>query len=428
MSSESMPFVEYQRGCQLIELRRYADAEKVFRGILAREPNDHWALHQLAYVMWRQDRAADALPVVMTAMGADPEVSAHQILRSLVLVSLGRLSEALSAADEAIRLDPTSADAFAARAQALSAKSLWSESEGAALQALALDPENALASHYLAHSLRQQGKVRENEAVVREQLRRDPNSPLAHANAGWAALERGDRRVAEKHFAEALRLSPDMEWARDGLLHSFRARSPLYRGYLAYNLWMSKRPAGHRWMIIIGLWLGMRFSRVLFTGNTRWLGLGLSVAYIAFVFWVWLARGIGNLLLLFDPFARMVLRRYEKLEAIFVGGGLAVGVVLAVTGFVLPHDIFLVAGISFVFAAVPFACTFDNTQKLGRWLFGGIGTLAWVVAISVLTALVLPQGWDAKVVNAAMEVFPIALIGCVGTTWLGNVPYLHKRH
>ena len=428
MNDASSPAAVFQRGCQLLDLKRYADAEAAFRTVLAHEPQHDWALHQLAFALWRQDRETEALEVAMQAIGAAPDEAAHQVLRSHVLSSLHRQNEALAAADEAVRLDPAAADAFAARAQALSGQAQWVESELAARSALALNPEHGLAHHYLAHTLRQQGRVHENAAVVQEQLRRDPESPLAHANAGWAALERGARRTAEKHFAEALRLAPDFDWAREGLLQSFRARSPIYRAHLAYTFWMSKRRAGQQWAIILGIWLAVRFARILLTGPYRWIGLTLALGYLAFALWGWVARGVGNLLLLTDPFARMVLRRHEKLEAIFVGGGLLAGVAVATLGFAVANDRLLLAGGLWALAALPFACTFDNTRRFGRWLFGSIGTGAWLLALTEIAALYVPGRWVDAIAGSELSALTVVGLGCVLTTWIGNLGALRQRH
>ncbi len=427
MTDATSVSADYLRGCQLLELKHYADAEAAFRRVLTREPNHAWALHQLAWTLWRQNRETEALTVIRQAIGADPEESAHQVLQAHVLCSLNQLEAALTAAGEALALDPASAEAFTARAEALSAQGKWAESEAAAREALALDAEHALAHHFLAHTLRKQGHTQENAAVVSAQLRRDPDSPLAHANAGWAALERGERRQAEEHFREALRLAPELDWAREGLLQSFRARSPVYRTYLAYTFWMEKRRAGQQWAIIFGLWLGIRFARVLLTGHLRWLGVALGFAYLAFVFWVWVARGVGNLLLLNDPFARLVLRRHEKLEAVFVGGGLLTGLGLAVTGFALRQNFLLLAGFMWAMAAIPLACTFDNTRQLGRWLFGTIGATAWAIALAALALPILPDPVATRVATIVMDTWPMVLIACALTSWIGNLSALHQR-
>ncbi|MBK8478746.1 MAG: tetratricopeptide repeat protein [Opitutaceae bacterium] len=423
MSDPSSPQAEFLRGCQLYDLRRFADAEAAFRRVLAYEPMHAWALHQLARTFWRQDREAEALPVVLQAIGSDPEEAEHQVLHSQVLCSMGRGADALQAADEALRLDPTSASAFTARAAALCTHSKWAEAEEAARQALALEPEHDLAHHYLAHSLRQQGRGKENADAVRSQLGRNPDDPLAHANAGWAALERGDARQAQVHFAESLRLSPGFEWAREGLVQSFRARSPLYRAYLAYTFWLSKRRQSQQWAILLGLYLGSRFARELFTGEWRWVGLVIGLAYFAFAFWVWVARGIGSLLLLTDRFGRMVLRPHEKLEACFIGFGLLGGAGLATFGCLAQRDAPLLAGALLVLSCIPLACTFDNSRRLGRWLFGSVSAFAWLVAALAVTVWFAPSRSGAEVLGG---LFLPALLGCVGSSWLGNVSALRQ--
>ncbi len=426
MNDPASPHAEFQRGCQLYELRRYDDAAAAFQRVLAQDPQHAWALHQLARVHWRQDREAEALPLVRQAIGLEPDEAAHQVLHAHVLVGQDKHDEALRAADEAVRLDPDDPGGFAARATVHNAQARWREAEEAARQALALDPDFDLAHHHLAHALRQQGRGAEQAEAVQSQLRRNPDDPLAHANAGWAALERGEVSKAQEHFAEALRLSPEFEWAREGLVQSYRARSPLYRGYLAYSFWMSKRGAGQQWAILVGLYLGARFARTVFTGQWRWLGLVVGIGYFVFAFWVWVARGIGNLLLLTDRFGRLVLRRHEKLEALAIGAGAFGGIALAAAGLGLHNSNWLLAGILLVLSCIPLACTFDNQRVLGRWLFGSIATFAWLVGLATVvigSGIISENAWLTRTVDVLLTP---ALIACGLTSWIGNVGALRQ--
>jgi len=68
------------------------------------------------------------------------------------------------------------------------------------------------------------------------------------------------------------------------LLTSFRARSPLYRGYLKYSFAMARLNRKARWAVIIGLYLSVRFAGLLPGG---WV---LVAIYFLFVLWVWVAR------------------------------------------------------------------------------------------------------------------------------------------
>ena len=51
--STGLPHPQIMRGLQLKQLGRFADAATAFKEALAHEPNDAFALHQLAGCQWR---------------------------------------------------------------------------------------------------------------------------------------------------------------------------------------------------------------------------------------------------------------------------------------------------------------------------------------------------------------------------------------
>ncbi|MGB8170591.1 MAG: tetratricopeptide repeat protein [Chthoniobacteraceae bacterium] len=406
------------RGLQLKEIGRYADAEKAFREALAHEPNDAFALHHLAACQFHQHgRHRDALATIENAIALQPHEVDHHILRAFILCVLDRAKEALATAQLAHQLAPMSDAAFTAEAQAHLQLSRWADAEAAARQALALDADNSTAANQLAQALRLQNKMDENAGHLAGMLARDPEDPYTHANAGWSALQRGHHREAEMHFREALRLNPDFDSAREGLLNSFRARSPIYRGYLSYCFAMQRLSSGSRWAVIIGLYVLARFASRLKGG----LGLAIMAVYFLFVLWVWVARPFGNLMLLFDRFARYALRREEKIEAAVVGGALCVGILALGTGMAVNNDVGLTAGIGLIAMSFPLALTFTNGSKAGTILFGTIGAITLLGTALCLLAPLLPA-IDAMAGN-------VFLAGCIGSlvsTWLGNIPALRK--
>ena len=246
------------RGLQLKDLGRYPEAERAFKEALAQEPNDAFTLHQLAACQFHQSgRQREALATVDAAIAIEPNSADHHILRSFILSHLNRSKEALETARLAISLDPLRSGAFTAAAQAHLHLENWADAEAAARKALALDADNSASANQLAQALRLQNKLAENASHLAGMLARDPADPHTHASAGWAALQRGERRTAEVHFREALRLSPGFESAREGLLTSFRARSPLYRAYLRYCFAMQRLGKGRQWAVIIGAYVAM---------------------------------------------------------------------------------------------------------------------------------------------------------------------------
>jgi tetratricopeptide (TPR) repeat protein len=410
--SAGIPHPQIMRGLQLKQLGRFADAATAFKEALAQEPNDAFALHQLAGCEWRlPELRKEALETIDRAIALEPNGPEHHVLRAFILCALDRPKDALDSTQMALAFDPNDSLAHTAVAQAHLQMENWPLAERSAREALALDADNSGAANQLAQALRLQNKLDENAAHLAGMLARDPEDAFTHANAGWAALQRGQHREAEVHFREALRLDPDFEYAREGLLTSFRARSPLYRGYLKYSFAMARLNRKARWAVIIGLYLSVRFAERLPGG---WV---LVTIYFLFVLWVWVARPVGNALLLLDRFARYALRRAEKIEAALVTSCLAGGIAGVVLSLAFKWDDALLFGIAGIAAAFPLSLIFNNASVFGRWVFGGLASLA-------ASATILAISYDSRF---SANFFVGACIACAASTWLGNIPALYRR-
>lgn len=410
--SAGIPHPQIMRGLQLKQLGRYADAAQAFKEALAQEPNDAFALHQLAGCEWRvPELRKEALQTIDRAISIEPNEPEHHVMRAFILCSLDRPKESLDSTRMALAFDPNDSLAHTAEAQAHLQMENWPLAEQSAREALALDADNSGAANQLAQALRLQNKLDENAAHLAGMLARDPEDAFTHANAGWAALQRGQHRDAEVHFREALRLDPDFEYAREGLLTSFRARSPLYRGYLRYTFAMARLNRKSRWAVIVGLYLTVRFAGLLPGG---WV---LAAIYFLFVLWVWVARPVGNALLLMDRFARYALHRAEKIEAALVTSCLFGGIGGIVSSLAFQWDDALLLGIAGIAIAFPMSLIFNNMSALGRWVFSGLCVLG---AFSTVLALVYDSRFSANL-------FVGSCIACVASTWLGNIRALYRR-
>lgn len=403
---------QIMRGLQLKQLGRYADAADAFKEALAQEPNDAFALHQLAGCEFRlPELRKEALQTIDRAISVEPNDPQHHVLRAFILCALDRPKDALDSTRMALAFDPNDSLTHTAEAQAHLQMENWPLAERSARQALALDADNSGAANQLAQALRLQNKLAENAEHLAGMLARDPEDAFTHANAGWAALQRGKHPEAEAHFREALRLDPDFEYAREGLLTSFRARSPLYRGYLKYSFAMARLNRKARWAVIVGLYLGVRFAERLPGG---WV---LVAIYFLFVLWVWVARPVGNALLLLDRFARYALRRSEKMEAALVASCLTASVVCIILSVAFSWDAAMLLGVAGIAVAFPLALIFNNGSALGRWVFSSLAALA---ALTTIFSIV----YDSKL---SADLFVGACIACAASTWLGNIPALYRR-
>jgi Flp pilus assembly protein TadD len=409
------------RGIQLRELGRHSEAAKCFVEALAQNPRDDFALNQLALCQWHlPDGKKDALRTIEQAISVSPGDPDHHIVRSFILSELGRTREALAAARTALGMNPHDPRAFSAQAQAHLHLAEWAQAEAAARSALALDPDFPLAATQLSQALRLQNKMEENAAQIQAMLARDPDDADVHATAGWSALQRGAIHEAGSHFREALRLDPGHPSAREGMLSAFRARSLFYRGYLKYAFWMQRLGVNARWAIILGLFVVVKISSLVFTGPLRLVGILITALYLLLCLWVWIAEAFGNFILLLDPFARLVLRPGEKIEACAVGGGLLGGLALVFAAFLFRAVPLFFPGIAMIAAVFPLSMAFNNTARIGA-IVSGI-----IAAIALLGGLIAGIG-SIGGGKPDLSLFILGITGALMVTWLGNFPFFRQR-
>ena len=424
MSGEATQ-AQLKLGLRFLQLGRFTDAEHRFKEALASEPDSDALLGLLAHAVHSQDgREKDALEIIDRAIAVEPNDGGHHTLRAFILNSLDRHRDGLSAARLAQSLEPQSEQALAAQAQSYVLLKDWPDAERTARAALAIDPEYSMAANLLAESLRNQGRDVENRAQIAGMLERDPENAYTHHSAGWAALQRGDHRAAETHFRESLRLSPGMEGARQGLLASFRSRSPFYSGYLRYCLWMSRLKEKAQWAVIIGVYIGFRLLRTIAAKYSTNLAIAIGALYLLLVLWAFVANAVGNFILLFDRFARHALKRNETIEAAVAGGSVVVGLVFLCAGFAFGTQWALLLGGALSVGAIPWSMVFTNASRVGAFLFGAVGLTIWLGAA---TSLVGDVTNSRPVVDAGIGLLAVGAIGVIASTWLSGVRAL-RRH
>ncbi len=414
-------------GRVLLQQGRYEEAETYFKQALANQPDNHEALAALSVSLVNQDnRLKDSLQAIDDAIALYADHAPYHIHRARILCLLKRPKEAHEILDVALAIDPEDVESYVIKTHAYLVQERWADAETWAKKALVLDADNSLAKNFLAMALGYQNKMAESQIEVESLLRDDPESPAAHFNAGWAALRRHDHKLAETHFLETLRLDPRFDGARESLLESFRARSWLYRLYLRYTFFMQRFTSGVRFALIIGLYVGIQFGRKLLNAVHPLAAGALSLVYMLVVFWVWLAPGVGNFLVTLDRRARYALERKEVVEGILVGGGLLLGVASAATAYFAGMPAFGFLGGALILGALPASLTFTNDSPAGRKVFGLLTGLAYGAGLIgfVSSLLIYPS---KELHGGVVLLMLLALVGCVLSTWLGNIPALRQE-
>ncbi len=188
-----------QLGLEHQQNGRMAEAERIYREVLARHPDHPDALHLLGVLAAQTGRTQLAAGLIARAIGLNPAAPFYHNNLGNVLQDLGRLSESLLCYEEALRLEPEYVEALVNLGNALNKLDRFGEALACYLEAQRLRPDYAGVYVNLAHALIDQGLLEEARGVVEEALRLDPDNAQAHGARSRLWLLSGDleRGLAE---------------------------------------------------------------------------------------------------------------------------------------------------------------------------------------------------------------------------------------
>jgi tetratricopeptide (TPR) repeat protein len=187
MMSELWPgdrIIRFNHAVVLSRLRRFAGAERVYRGLLSKDGTLVQARYNLASLLQAQGKLASARDQWQRVTADAPQLASAHAALGEVCIDLGQYESAMHACSRAARLDPNSV--FAWRNMAVAARRAGSlgRSAIAARRAIALDGTDAeawalLGQVYLDMHRRTQRDELLNQAVAawRRSMEFDPNQP-----------------------------------------------------------------------------------------------------------------------------------------------------------------------------------------------------------------------------------------------------------
>ncbi len=403
----------------LRDRHRYEESEAMLLVYLSACPDSAEGHCELALTrMSMSGRKKDALESIEKAIGLAPDNAWMQAVRSFAFCDLEKFDKALKSADEAIAADAMCDLAWIAKARSLGGKERWKEAEAAVRKSLEIDPNNSQANNLLSVYLRVQGKTQEANLFTDLQLSQDAEDPFALSNAGWTRLHESKYKEAERLFLEALRLDPEQEYARQGLREAYKTRSVFYRLYLKWALFMQRFEGRSQTLIIISLFIGYKVFQSYLSEINPAFAITLALIYMLFIFWVWLASGVGHFILLLDKRARLSLNKQEKLDGSLVGGSFLGGLAFMLMGLIPSVSHFMGMGVSMVVSAIPLSLVALNESKIGVILFGLFGALG--ISLGALTVITY------YTMGKTTDFFYISILLAFITTWIAMIPGLRK--
>lgn len=403
-----------ERAFQLIQVKRYQEAEKYIREILVAEPQNADAHILLAICKTKLDALPEALASAKTALGLEPTNAYILYILGLIYLEMDKIKEAEQHVNSALAFDPVNADYFGLLANVQLQKKEWQLSLDAANQGLAIDPENLACLNVRSTALFKLDKKEDAYTTIGEALRYDPRNDTTHANVGWGQLEKGDHKKALEHFREALKINPHNAYAKAGLVEALKARYIFYRIFLKYAFWIGNMKGGLQWGIIIGFYVGSRILRGIAASNESFAPFinPIIFLYTLFAISTWVINPLSNLFLRLNVYGRYALTREETKSSNFVGIALLVGL----TGFalllIMDHPLFFMIGLFGLTMMIPLSSMFIPYKQRSKNIL--IAYAAGLAGIGIVAMVQLVVTGDMGLLAG------IYLLGIFAYGWVAN--------
>ncbi len=188
-----------------------ADAERIYRQILERQPDDMQVLTMLGVLAAQSGRMQQAADLLQHAIKVNPnEPLAHNNL-GIVLTNLNRLEEAIASFDRALALAPHYADAYTNRGVTYHRMKRFDEALLNYDRAIQLQPGSASAHDSRGSTLRQLGRRPEALQSHERAISLQPEFAQAHINRATLLVDLDRPEEALLSAERALSLQPTAE-------------------------------------------------------------------------------------------------------------------------------------------------------------------------------------------------------------------------
>jgi len=211
------PQQQLESGVSHHQAGRLAEAEALYRQVLAEQPDHADALHLLGVLAGQKGQPDAAEDLLRRAIRIKPDLAeAHNNL-GFVLAGKGQLDEAIAFYRRAIEITPDLAEAHNNLGFALNVKGQFDEAIAAGRQAVRLNPKFAEAYINLGNALQGNGQLNDAIACYRQAIGLNPDLAQAHSNLGNALMSIGQLDEAITCHRQATGLKPDLAEAHCNL-------------------------------------------------------------------------------------------------------------------------------------------------------------------------------------------------------------------
>jgi tetratricopeptide (TPR) repeat protein len=211
-----------------LERRQWRDAERIYRSVLAAEPEHFEASHLLGVVFLQRGESEEANRQLSLAIQINPGAAAPYNNRGNALQDLDLLNEALASYDKAIALNPSYAEAFNNRGIALKRLNRLQDALASYDKAITLKADYYQAFNNRAITLKHLKRFEEALASCDTAIALKPDYAEAFDNRGnvLTELNRYEEALASHDKAIALRPNYAEAFSNRGAALKFLRRFP----------------------------------------------------------------------------------------------------------------------------------------------------------------------------------------------------------
>lgn len=403
-----------ERAQQLVHAGRFKEAEKQLRNILGSDPNRAEALALFAICRSEQGEMNEAMDTVRSAISKQPDNDYFLYLQSIFFLKQQKVKEAEKSITNAISFNPVNADYFGLLAAIKLEQKEWQHALDYANAGLEKDSDNLQCLNTRSTALYKLDRKADAFQTIHEALNKDPENERTHANLGWSLLEQGDHQKALEHFREALKIDPDYAHAKAGLVEGLKSRYWFYKIFLKYAFWLSNMKSKGQWMILLGLYFGVKLLRYLASTNNTLSLLVTPIIYLYFFFAIstWIIEPLSNLFLRLNVYGRYALTEDQVRSSNFVGISLAAGISGGILFLLTGSFLFVMLLIFGIAMMIPLASMFNPAKEKNKKVLIAYTILMGAVGIGAM----------AQFVSSGETGFlsTVFIIGLVAYQWIAN--------
>jgi tetratricopeptide (TPR) repeat protein len=199
----------FTEALRLHQSGQFAEAERLYRQIIARDPRHADSLHLLGVLAYQRGEPRNAADLIGQAIAINDAVPFFHNNRGLALAALGQIDEAAAHYERALALKADYVEALSNLGNLRLMQGRGEDAIGLHKRALAHNPDYAEGQMNLGNALREHGKPGEAVARYERAITLRPDYAEALSNLGNALHDLGKLAEARAAYERALALRPD---------------------------------------------------------------------------------------------------------------------------------------------------------------------------------------------------------------------------